>query len=90
MGFIPLALQSKSLEEAESVIKYFLVQCVGSSSILLGGRLLSFSLEREGAPLFKVFVLSGVIIKLGLFPFYFWLPGVMAKISWLGCIFVRT
>ena len=61
-------LSGISGEESESVIKYFVVQVLGSCLIVLGIiMILNFRILRlaEGA------ILGGVLIKLGVFPFHF-------------------
>jgi len=67
----------------EALVKYFLVQ-VGGSSLFAISFLLPFPL------LCGLFFLLGMVIKLGLFPFYSWVPMVISSISWLGCLFVVT
>lgn len=67
----------------EALVKYFLVQ-VGGSSLFALSFLLPFP------SLCGLIFLLGIGIKLGLFPFYRWVPMVISSLSWVGCLFVRT
>nr|ALK03378.1 NADH dehydrogenase subunit 2 [Lepetodrilus schrolli] len=87
LGFIPLIVSRGMTLEAESAIKYFLVQALGSSILLLGSMTtFNLSLTWEtvnsthlwGLP----FLIMSLLLKLGAFPFHFWLPPVMAGLSW--------
>lgn len=37
-----------------------------------------------------VVVLAGLLTKMGIFPFHFWLPRVIAGLPWLSCIVLAT
>nr|YP_001718398.1 NADH dehydrogenase subunit 2 [Loxocorone allax]BAG12583.1 NADH dehydrogenase subunit 2 [Loxocorone allax] len=90
MGFIPILIQFKGLSEIESAMKYFLVQALGSAMVLFGGVYCFFNLFSWTSLLFCLPVIIGLMIKLGVFPFYFWLPGVMMNMSWLSCLLLAT
>lgn len=71
-----------TVKESEGVIKYFIIQVVGSCFLLLG----ILTLVNWGFLNFRIFiVLSGSLIKLGCFPFHFWVPTVISGLSWSGC-----
>lgn len=90
MGFIPIVIQQKGLGEIESSVKYFLVQSFGSSLLLLGISTVIFGMIEKRFVLSPSLIISGLIIKLGMFPFYFWLPGVMCNMSWSSCFLLAT
>lgn len=81
IGFIPIFANNTLI--IESIIKYFLVQAGGSSLFLL-----SFLLT--GTVLANFCFLIGMLLKLGVFPFYQWVPLVINSISWVGCLFLVT
>nr|AQD17693.1 NADH dehydrogenase subunit 2 [Steromphala umbilicaris] len=96
MGFIPILVYSGASRETESGMKYFIMQALGSGMIMAGS-LTSFSplmtwevtatnLTWPGLLL----LVFGMMLKLGSFPFHFWLPSVMAGISWLSCLILTT
>nr|UFQ25379.1 NADH dehydrogenase subunit 2 [Archivesica diagonalis] len=77
-----------SVEEVEGVQKYFIIQ-VFSSIFLLIGFLLVVNFY-SGGWLVEFILVVGLMMKLGLFPFYFWIPSVMGAVSWVGCFVVSV
>nr|YP_009050265.1 NADH dehydrogenase subunit 2 [Ifremeria nautilei]AHI45692.1 NADH dehydrogenase subunit 2 [Ifremeria nautilei] len=98
IGFLPLLVYQKSMSESESAVKYFVIQALGSSLLLfgsLGTYSLSFSWEslnslEDFSYLSLLIISAGLILKMGIFPFHFWFPGVMAGLPWLSCLFLST
>nr|APH08706.1 NADH dehydrogenase subunit 2 [Pygmaeconus traillii] len=97
IGFLPMLMHQKNISESESAMKYFVVQALGSSLLVFGSLMIfsiSFSWEiYVMSSYYKIglyILLGGLCIKLGIFPFHFWLPGVMAGLSWLSCILLAT
>nr|YP_009512516.1 NADH dehydrogenase subunit 2 [Chicoreus torrefactus]AXJ93070.1 NADH dehydrogenase subunit 2 [Chicoreus torrefactus] len=98
IGFLPLLVYQKSALESESAVKYFIVQALGSS-LLIFGSLSSFGVSftwdvfsrGENLETFGLLMmLSGLCMKLGLFPFHYWLPSVMAGLPWPTCLLLAT
>nr|YP_010852309.1 NADH dehydrogenase subunit 2 [Desmaulus extinctorium]WGH72841.1 NADH dehydrogenase subunit 2 [Desmaulus extinctorium] len=105
IGFLPLMVYSKGIMESESGVKYFVVQAIGSS-LMLFGSLLSYSISFSwdlssnllGSSLedlnygyfYMMFIISGLCLKMGVFPFHFWLPSVMGGLSWFSCMLLAT
>lgn len=96
MGFIPILVYTGASRETESGIKYFIIQALGSG-IIMAGRLVSFGpliTWEIAAPNLTwpglLLLAFGLILKLGRFPFHFWLPRVMAGISWFSCLILTT
>ena len=97
IGFLPILVYQKKMIERESAVKYFIIQALGSRFIILG-RLITFSttlswecITLNLTSLGNVFILiSGLILKIGLFPFHFWFPGVIAGLRWFSCLFLTT
>lgn len=80
LGFLPLfSLNSAVLE---SLVKYFIAQAAGSALFLLS--FFATTLQYSGSAL----ALLGLRLKLGLFPFYFWVPIVMISLPWFGCFLI--
>nr|QGW14897.1 NADH dehydrogenase subunit 2 [Cypraea tigris] len=98
IGFLPILVYQKSMSESESAVKYFVVQALGSSLLIFGSLnlySLSFTWEMLSPgdlwSSISMFVLiMGLFVKLGLFPFHFWLPSVMAGLPWLSCLLLAT
>nr|AXA45341.1 NADH dehydrogenase subunit 2 [Benthomangelia sp. MNHN IM 2013-9652] len=97
IGFLPILIYQKSVSESESAVKYFIMQALGSSFLIFGS-LMAFSisftwdlystlqLENLGFML----LMSGLLLKLGVFPFHYWLPSVMAGLPWFSCLLLAT
>nr|ATZ69785.1 NADH dehydrogenase subunit 2 [Conus pulcher]ATZ69798.1 NADH dehydrogenase subunit 2 [Conus byssinus] len=97
IGFLPMLIYQKKISESESAVKYFIIQALGSS-LLIFGSLLSFSTsfswdmisEGMSGTLGLCALMSGLSVKLGVFPFHYWVPSVMAGLSWISCMLLAT
>nr|YP_003848775.1 NADH dehydrogenase subunit 2 [Amalda northlandica]ACZ83052.1 NADH dehydrogenase subunit 2 [Amalda northlandica] len=98
IGFLPMLVYQKSVSESESAVKYFIVQALGSSFLIFGS-LLVFSMSftwdvfnwtQPTSNLGFIFLVAGLCTKLGLFPFHYWLPSVMAGLPWITCLLLAT
>uniref|UniRef100_UPI00315C8A4F NADH dehydrogenase subunit 2 n=1 Tax=Haliotis fulgens TaxID=6456 RepID=UPI00315C8A4F len=96
MGFIPLLIYRGLTMETESSIKYFIMQALGSSMLMFGSLLsfnmsLSWEVYQQNTSAFGLtLIILSLFLKLGAFPFHFWLPEVMMNISWLNCLILTT
>nr|UJM44284.1 NADH dehydrogenase subunit 2 [Mytilopsis leucophaeata] len=75
-----------SMEENESAMKYYVFQIIGSLFMFLSF-IMVFCGEYFGAELAYLLFSLGVLMKLGLFPFHFWVTSVMGLCSW-GSFFI--
>nr|YP_009490334.1 NADH dehydrogenase subunit 2 [Reticunassa hiradoensis]AWH61685.1 NADH dehydrogenase subunit 2 [Reticunassa hiradoensis] len=98
IGFLPMLVYQKSMSESQSAVKYFIIQALGSSFLMFGS-LLMFSMSFTWDLSIKIsnpsllgltLLMGGLCIKLGLFPFHYWLPGVMAGLPWISCLILAT
>nr|AGY61268.1 NADH dehydrogenase subunit 2 [Halocaridina rubra] len=85
MSFIPLLSSSENRYSAESALKYFLIQALGSSSLLMASTLSLFMSKA-----WTSIVLLSLLLKTGAAPFHFWLPPVMQGIDWFQCFILMT
>nr|YP_778668.1 NADH dehydrogenase subunit 2 [Halocaridina rubra]ABI53756.1 NADH dehydrogenase subunit 2 [Halocaridina rubra] len=85
MSFIPLLSSSENRYPAESALKYFLIQALGSSSLLMASTLSLFMSKA-----WTSIVLLSLLLKTGAAPFHFWLPPVMQGIDWFQCFILMT
>ncbi len=93
---MPLLVYRGMRQEAESGTKYFIVQSLGSGALILG-RMMSFGVSFSWEVLYSRGCLVGVylvflrlLLKIGRFPFHFWVPSVIAGASWAGCMALAT
>lgn len=87
LRFIPIITISKSNQETEATIKYFIAQALGSRIILIT-RLAQWS--THSFQLSNIILMSAIILKLGIAPFHFWFPPVITSLSWISCIILAT
>nr|ATZ69850.1 NADH dehydrogenase subunit 2 [Conus maioensis]ATZ69876.1 NADH dehydrogenase subunit 2 [Conus maioensis]ATZ69928.1 NADH dehydrogenase subunit 2 [Conus maioensis]ATZ69967.1 NADH dehydrogenase subunit 2 [Conus maioensis]ATZ70812.1 NADH dehydrogenase subunit 2 [Conus maioensis] len=97
IGFLPMLIYQKKISESESAVKYFIVQALGSSLLIFGSLLsfsTSFSWDVMSSSMSGILglcaLVSGLSVKLGMFPFHYWVPSVMAGLSWVSCMFLAT
>nr|QGZ10010.1 NADH dehydrogenase subunit 2 [Eisenia nordenskioldi nordenskioldi] len=89
LSFIPIVLQSKTHQEVEGSVKYFLAQALGSALLLTS----SSSLWMPFSPtpnILPILLTTSLLLKLGSVPCHFWYPSVMASISWTSCLILST
>nr|YP_010043371.1 NADH dehydrogenase subunit 2 [Perna canaliculus]QPD06653.1 NADH dehydrogenase subunit 2 [Perna canaliculus]QPD06666.1 NADH dehydrogenase subunit 2 [Perna canaliculus]UJM44253.1 NADH dehydrogenase subunit 2 [Perna canaliculus] len=68
---------------AQSGVKYFVTQSIGSMLLLFGFFLVFSLFNSVGA----VVIMMGLLMKTGIFPFHNWVPDVVMVSSWLiGCL----
>nr|WHM50484.1 NADH dehydrogenase subunit 2 [Helicostoa sinensis] len=96
IGFLPLLVYQKTISESESAVKYFIIQAMGSSLLMFGSlNLYTMSFTWEMISLnqpasYLMIVLTSLLMKMGMFPFYYWLPSVMAGLPWFACLLLTT
>nr|ADU55364.1 NADH dehydrogenase subunit 2 [Dosidicus gigas] len=86
MGFLPLMnIKGKTLE-AEASMKYFIIQSMSSSiliisSVLMYNNTLSwYSMFTDGT--FSLMIILSLVLKLGGAPLHFWMPSIAKQMSW--------
>nr|ATZ70006.1 NADH dehydrogenase subunit 2 [Conus calhetae] len=97
IGFLPMLIYQKKISESESAVKYFIVQALGSGLLIFGSLLgfsTSFSWDVMSGGMMGILglcaLVSGLSVKLGMFPFHYWVPSVMAGLSWVSCMLLAT
>jgi NADH-ubiquinone oxidoreductase chain 2 len=87
LRFIPIINNTKTSQETEATIKYFLAQRLGSSILLMASLSIWYSININ----FIILILFiSIILKLGAAPLHFWYPSVITSISWTSCILLST
>nr|YP_010952878.1 NADH dehydrogenase subunit 2 [Quadrella coronata]WMQ53298.1 NADH dehydrogenase subunit 2 [Quadrella coronata] len=77
MSFIPLIMIKMNPYLSETALKYFLIQALGSTFIIMFSSL-NLSLHL----IIQSFILMALLLKMGAAPFHFWFPHVMTKLNW--------
>nr|YP_009671892.1 NADH dehydrogenase subunit 2 [Axianassa australis]QCX31752.1 NADH dehydrogenase subunit 2 [Axianassa australis] len=85
LSFIPIIAMKNNQLSSEASLKYFLIQALGSASILFSGLMLTLELH------FCCSILSmALLLKMGAAPLHFWLPQVMEGLTWFQSIILMT
>lgn len=85
--FIPLIYSKLNYYSSECSIKYFIIQRIRSSILLLSIIFISLKLFCN---IFILILVCRLLIKLGIAPFHIWIPRVIEGISWINCIILST
>jgi NADH:ubiquinone oxidoreductase subunit 2 (subunit N) len=81
LTFLPLFVGRSLI--VESLVKYFLIQAGGSRIFALSFLLPTIDIN--------YFLLTfRMCLKLGIFPFYNWVPLIIVNLTWYGCILLAT
>nr|AWV83367.1 NADH dehydrogenase subunit 2 [Tanna japonensis] len=83
ISFLPIMMNSMSVYSSESMIKYFIIQSMGSS-------LLFFSLMFMFMYNMNYLMVISLLIKMGCPPFHLWFPSVMEGLTWFNCFLLST
>nr|YP_010610656.1 NADH dehydrogenase subunit 2 [Cirroteuthis muelleri]WAP91424.1 NADH dehydrogenase subunit 2 [Cirroteuthis muelleri] len=94
MGILPLMnIKGKSFE-IESSMKYFIIQSLSSSLLIISSMLLYFkSLSWYSVfnnSIFSSILIVSLLLKLGGVPFHLWLPSMTKQMSWMMLFLILT
>nr|AXA45354.1 NADH dehydrogenase subunit 2 [Toxicochlespira sp. MNHN IM 2013-9841] len=97
IGFVPILIYQKSVSETESAVKYFIMQALGSGLLVFSSLITfstSFTWDLYSSLGFKnmsmMILVISLLVKMGMFPFHYWLPSVMAGLPWFSCLLLAT
>jgi len=77
LSFIPLISSKNNSYSSEAALKYFLIQALGSSILLISTIIILIKIH-----IFSLFLLSTLLLKIGSAPFHFWFPPTLEGIIW--------
>lgn len=72
----------------KTLILYFLIQRI--SSILMLISVLRFSIYRNLKNWFFILLIISIFIKIGIFPFHFWVIPIIEGLTWFNCLLLST
>nr|YP_010944791.1 NADH dehydrogenase subunit 2 [Pyroteuthis margaritifera]WMC20907.1 NADH dehydrogenase subunit 2 [Pyroteuthis margaritifera] len=86
MGFLPLMNIKGKMLEAEASMKYFIIQSLSSSMLIIS----SIMMYYKNLTWYSMFmnnnisllIILSLILKMGGAPIHFWLPSITKKMSW--------
>ena len=76
ISFIPIVSSSINIYKTEATLKYFLIQALASSIIILGAM---YTYLRQAMPL--LLISSALMLKAGAAPLHFWILPVIQGMS---------
>lgn len=88
ISFIPLIIITRSNQETESAIKYFLIQALGSRILLIYSICIIYSALTS--TIISTLLIIRLLIKLGAAPFHPWFPQVILGSTWSTCFLLST
>lgn len=94
LSIIPLIHNQKNILSSESAIKYFVVQSIASTIILLSVIILinksRVTTNVNLQSTFLIIINSRLLTKMGIAPFHFWFPEVIEGLDWINCLLILT
>lgn len=84
LGLIPLLVSERNdspILRRESTLKYFCIQAAGRGLLIVGGVINFIIPIYLGGLSSRLIFLCGLRLKLGIFPFHFWVPGVVSGVG---------
>nr|AIS38203.1 NADH dehydrogenase subunit 2 [Teslasena femoralis] len=93
LSIIPMLSTSKNVLTNESSMKYFIVQAIASSMIMISIIILimkNFLQMTFNYSLSEMIMNSALLTKMGMAPFHFWFPEVMEGQKWGNCLLIMT
>nr|QXM17012.1 NADH dehydrogenase subunit 2 [Aeolothrips indicus] len=88
--FMPILINSKSVQECESSVKYFLVQSLSSSIFLFSSMLGSLSLNSLNINVLKMILITSIVMKMAAAPLHMWMPTVVSNSSWFNLYIISV
>ena len=77
LSFVPLISSKNNRYSSEAALKYFLIQALGSSILLISTIIILIKIH-----IFSLFLLITLLLKIGSAPFHFWFPPTLEGIIW--------
>nr|YP_007317364.1 NADH dehydrogenase subunit 2 [Upogebia pusilla]AGA56141.1 NADH dehydrogenase subunit 2 [Upogebia pusilla] len=85
LSFIPIITMKNNSFSSEASLKYFLIQALGSATIIASASLMLLSSLNM-----NLLIETSLLLKMGAAPFHFWFPQVMEGLDWLSAIILMT
>nr|YP_008757582.1 NADH dehydrogenase subunit 2 [Parajapyx emeryanus]AEV44847.1 NADH dehydrogenase subunit 2 [Parajapyx emeryanus] len=90
LSFIPIIMSKTNQRTSEAALKYFIIQAVGSSVLIMASVGLMFKSALINTWLIQSPMILALLLKTGAAPVHFWFPGVMEGMAWMSGILLMT
>nr|BAJ24452.1 NADH dehydrogenase subunit 2 [Pulchriphyllium giganteum] len=87
MSFMPMMMTKNSLPSKEASLTYYVIQTMASMLLMMS---IITKTVLILANLYDMMIISALMMKMGVFPFHFWLPKTMEGLSWNNCLLMMT
>nr|ACH78204.1 NADH dehydrogenase subunit 2 [Euphausia superba] len=85
LSFIPLIFMKDNQYSSEAALKYFLIQALGSTVLLISAVMIMMKMQVFSAPLS-----AALLLKAGSAPFHFWFPPTLEGMMWPQALVLMT
>ena len=85
LSFIPLITIKDNQYSSEAALKYFLIQALGSTVLLISGVMIIIKIQ-----IFSISLSAALLLKAGSAPFHFWFPATLEGMIWLQALILIT
>nr|YP_010990643.1 NADH dehydrogenase subunit 2 [Klapperibrachys cremeri]WOW99074.1 NADH dehydrogenase subunit 2 [Klapperibrachys cremeri] len=83
--FLPLMTKKKKMKDQP--MKYFIIQSLSSSTMLMS---ILMNSNSEIPLSTSILLMTSMLMKMGMMPFHLWMPMIMNKLSWNKCFLLST
>nr|WRO44936.1 NADH dehydrogenase subunit 2 [Cyrebion gracilicornis] len=94
LAIIPLMYTKSNVSSSEASVKYFIVQTIASSIIIINIIMIMINYNIQSNMNFQslnfIMMNSAFLIKIGMAPFHFWFPEIIHGLSWLNSLLILT
>nr|WRO45077.1 NADH dehydrogenase subunit 2 [Themus hedini] len=94
LAIIPLMYTKNSITSSEASVKYFIVQTIASSIIIINIIMIMINYNIPSNINIQNFnfimMNSAFLIKIGMAPFHFWFPEIIHGLSWFNSLIILT
>nr|NP_852163.1 NADH dehydrogenase subunit 2 [Lepidopsocidae sp. RS-2001]AAP44715.1 NADH dehydrogenase subunit 2 [Lepidopsocidae sp. RS-2001] len=94
LSFIPMMANTKNILSNESMLKYFLIQAMGSSlflfSSILNVKFQPSFFYMNFNEMINILIMLTLMLKLGSSPFHNWFINIIEGMSWMTCFLILT
>nr|YP_010737647.1 NADH dehydrogenase subunit 2 [Themus regalis]WEQ71784.1 NADH dehydrogenase subunit 2 [Themus regalis] len=94
LAIIPLMYTKNNITSSEASVKYFIVQTIASSIIIINIIMIMINFNMQSnidiSSMNFIMMNSAFLVKIGMAPFHFWFPEIIHGLSWLNSLIVLT
>nr|WOW99152.1 NADH dehydrogenase subunit 2 [Tropiduchidae sp. 2 WQW-2023a] len=85
ISFMPMMTKSKNMKD--QTMKYFIIQNVSSSIMILS---IMFNSTMNTPINTSIMLMTSMMMKMGMVPFHLWMPMIMQSMTWKTCMMFTT